>query len=264
VRVIRGPLPEDNFTVVPNSVLERKDLSWAAKGLYVWLRSRPDGWETSAKRIAETYEGGDHLVRGALKQLETAGLVVREKYRDDLGQWAWALKIGGAHTAKIAPGLTREGVISHEWITAPISKKENTYAAEPLVLIAEVQEQTRVDPIVEVFEAWRDSMPGAQRSLTDSRKAAIARALKSWPVDDRADAVRGWRFDPWPGRKDQNSIEILLRPANIEKFRDLWRANQKPFDPLDEDQMPANDAPSEEWDAWDERCRLWRETHRAL
>lgn len=89
----------------------------------------------------------------------------------------------------------------------------------------------RVDEVKQVFDAWVEATgkrKGATK-LTDDRRRLIRKALKSYPVEDLVDAVRGWRHSPHHrGENDRhtvyNDIELLLRNAKqIETFRDLER-----------------------------------------
>lgn len=86
-------------------------------------------------------------------------------------------------------------------------------------------------PTQQVFDAWVEATgkrKGATK-LTDERRRLIRKALKTYPVDDLVDAVRGWKHSPHHrGENDRhqvyNDIELLLRNAKqIETFRDLER-----------------------------------------
>jgi hypothetical protein len=81
-----------------------------------------------------------------------------------------------------------------------------------------------------VFATWVSSTGRTGRTVLDTkRRALIQKALKSYPLDDVLDAVRGWENSPHHrGENDAgtvyNDIELLLRnPANVERFRNLWR-----------------------------------------
>lgn len=77
----------------------------------------------------------------------------------------------------------------------------------------------------QVFEAWLETLgPDTKRLLTEARRKKIAARLKTFPVAEVIEAVRGWVNDPWDGRIHQNDITILLRSdEQCEKFRDLHR-----------------------------------------
>jgi hypothetical protein len=70
---------QSNFTQVSNVVLNDKNLSWKAKGVYAYLYSKPDGWDFSSNRICNDSSDGRKTVLSALKELETAKYLTRKK-----------------------------------------------------------------------------------------------------------------------------------------------------------------------------------------
>lgn len=68
---------DTGFTMVSNKPLCNKELSLSAKGLYAYLRSKPDGWQFSSERL-ECKECPD-TIRVYLKELEDFGLLIRKR-----------------------------------------------------------------------------------------------------------------------------------------------------------------------------------------
>lgn len=67
------------YAGIGNDVLQTDRISLKAKGLLGYLVSKPGGWNFSTRRIAnEIKEGRDSIIAG-LKELESEGLVRREK-----------------------------------------------------------------------------------------------------------------------------------------------------------------------------------------
>lgn len=62
-----------SFTVLPNSALQDRRLSYTARGLLVDLLSRPDGWREDGRQMADSSPQGRGAVRRALKELTAAG-----------------------------------------------------------------------------------------------------------------------------------------------------------------------------------------------
>jgi hypothetical protein len=78
--IVRAPRPAYGFLILRNEVSNDKRLSWAARGLLVYLLSKPDDWNVSvAQLINETKESDNPLGRDGvykiLKQLIDAGYV---------------------------------------------------------------------------------------------------------------------------------------------------------------------------------------------
>lgn len=56
-----------HFYVVNNDLLENPDLSFAAKGLLIYLLSRPDHWRVSYRHLAGVGRDGAHVTRKLLR-----------------------------------------------------------------------------------------------------------------------------------------------------------------------------------------------------
>ena len=86
--IIRSARPHLNYSVVHNELIEDERLSWKARGLLIYLLSKPDHWRTSTAHLASVSPEGIHAVRTGLQELERAGYVKRLKKQNPSGQWA--------------------------------------------------------------------------------------------------------------------------------------------------------------------------------
>lgn len=66
----------------PNEIIFNPDLSLKAKGLWLYMNAKPDGWYFAAERIAEECADGATSVRTALKELAEFGLLTWKKKGD--------------------------------------------------------------------------------------------------------------------------------------------------------------------------------------
>lgn len=83
----RGPLPERSYVVVGNEVVRDRRLSWKARGLLIYLLSRPEGWTVAATRLAADGPDGRDAVLSGLRELETVGYLVRRRVQGPSGRW---------------------------------------------------------------------------------------------------------------------------------------------------------------------------------
>ena len=88
--IIRAPRPEGNFYLLSKSISEDRRLSWAARGVLVFLLGKPDHWEISVAHLrGETATSGKPTGRdgvyGLLQELINAGYVQRHQGRFDNG-----------------------------------------------------------------------------------------------------------------------------------------------------------------------------------
>jgi hypothetical protein len=85
--IVRSARPHHNYTVVHNQLIEDQRLSWKARGLIIFLLSKPDHWRTTTAYLASQSPEGIHSVRSGLTELESLGYIKRIKKQNPSGQW---------------------------------------------------------------------------------------------------------------------------------------------------------------------------------
>jgi hypothetical protein len=75
--IIRHPV-EKGYTVIANATLGDSRLSWKARGLLVYLLSKPDAWEVMVAHLIKEAPDGRDAVLSGLRELEKAGYIVRK------------------------------------------------------------------------------------------------------------------------------------------------------------------------------------------
>lgn len=89
----RAPRPDGNFYVLDKRISEDDRLSWAARGLLIFLLGKPDHWEVSVQHLViQTADAiGKSSKRDAvysiLKELSQAGYLVRQRGRGESGEF---------------------------------------------------------------------------------------------------------------------------------------------------------------------------------
>lgn len=88
--IVRAPRKESNFYVLDKKISEDKRLSWAARGLLVFLLGKPDHWSVNVQALINETAGsrkqtGRDGVYGLLKELIEAGYVTRQQERNSAG-----------------------------------------------------------------------------------------------------------------------------------------------------------------------------------
>lgn len=76
---------EKPFGTAPNDLLNDKNISFKAKGLFCFIDSKPDNWEFSESRIASQSKDGISSVRSGLKELIDSGYLERNEFRSSEG-----------------------------------------------------------------------------------------------------------------------------------------------------------------------------------
>ena len=91
--IIRSPRPESNFYVLDKSISEDETLSWAARGLLVFLLGKPDNWRISVEHLKRQTANsakptGRDGIYSLLMELMNAGYIRRTPVRDESGKMA--------------------------------------------------------------------------------------------------------------------------------------------------------------------------------
>ncbi|MFI6154217.1 hypothetical protein ACIBCA_16205 [Kitasatospora sp. NPDC051170] len=111
-----------NFTVLPNCMLQYRQLSYTARGLLADLLSRPDGWREDGRHMADSSPQGRGAIRKALKELTDAGFYRVEKIRMPDGTIITETHVYDTPQLAPLPGATR-----------PVSGEATTGSADALV-----------------------------------------------------------------------------------------------------------------------------------
>lgn len=82
--IIRAARPQSNFYILDKQISENARLSWAARGLLVYLLGKPDHWQVSVPALVnETKEAsrpmGRDAVLGLLRELSEVGYCRRQQ-----------------------------------------------------------------------------------------------------------------------------------------------------------------------------------------
>ena len=89
--IVRGPRPESNRYALDKRISEDTRLTWAARGLLVFLLGKPDSWRVSIEHLRAQTEGarvktGRDGVYALLKELQDAGYITTMRSRGGDGK----------------------------------------------------------------------------------------------------------------------------------------------------------------------------------
>ena len=75
-----------NFVTVNKEFIHNNNLSWKAKGILLYLLSRPDDWQVYETELQKHSSDGRDSLRTGIKELEQAGYIHRTRKRNEKGQ----------------------------------------------------------------------------------------------------------------------------------------------------------------------------------
>jgi len=85
---------QEKYTIVANEILDNKELSLGAKGLYSFLLSKPSTWKFSYKGLISQLKEGEKTIRRFIKELVEIRVLIRIPLREENGLfkgWLWIL-----------------------------------------------------------------------------------------------------------------------------------------------------------------------------
>lgn len=132
-----------NYTVISDAALRDERLSFRATGVLAYLLSLPDGAELSGVRLVNAKAEGRDAVYTALKELDDAGYLLRDRRQDDTGRWYTVCTVRELPPGNPQPitgfqkSVTRQSVTQElknrvpDWSTRKASLETETAAPMP-------------------------------------------------------------------------------------------------------------------------------------
>lgn len=166
--IIRAPRPEVNFYLLNKSISEDQRLSWAARGLLVFLLGKPDHWEVSTHHlIGQTKDclgkaSGRDAVRGLIRELEQAGYLRIVLERADGGEFG-----GRSYTVSESPATDYPGPVEPSPVNPPLVSIEGK---QGLNKAAKTEKPMCENELAEAFEVFWKLYPNKKAKVNARKK----------------------------------------------------------------------------------------------
>ena len=190
--IIRGPRPDSNFYILDKKISEDKRLSWAGRGLLIYLLGKPNHWQVSVQALVNETKGspkatGRDATWSLLRELMDAGYCTRNQTRKSdgtLGEMDYMISEDSrlhpltvepltAYPGTAEPGTANPTQVSIELKQGlkkkPVLKGESADAPAPRTEKAGLPIPADMDP-----QVWADFL----QLRKDKRAALTATALK--------------------------------------------------------------------------------------
>lgn len=203
--VLRGVLPTDGFTIVPNAWLRDPALSAKAKGILCYLASHREGYELSFAQMCREMRDGESALRSGCEELEAAGYLTRARNREEsgrLGGYEWVLGESAAQAQTGFSSLDNQALKT----TPPKKTTQEKTTKSPSASPRGTRLPDDFKPSPEMISWARDNAPGVgwrehEKFMDYWRAAPGQRGVKqdwiatwrNWmrkAADDRAGAAR--------------------------------------------------------------------------
>ena len=203
---------EENFGVAPNELLNNEKISLKAKGMFVYIQSKPDGWNFSAEKIALSHSDGRDSVISALRELEENGYLKREKRHAGNGKWEqmYVLSIS-SHYGFSVNGLTVDGLSVNG---LPVNNSNKDLSKKDLV------KKNIVDERFEKFWGLYDKEIAKEKCYSEWKyintidKDKILKVLPSY-IESTPDIQ--YRKNPFKYLKEKAWLDVVIQTENKKK-----------------------------------------------
>lgn len=166
--------PRENFTIVPNELLNSNKLSLQAKALYCYLISKPKHWKFADRRIATQMKEHRNTIQKYLKELEDNKLLYRRKLKKDDKFVGVAYYVANLNDSTVAQFTVAEDLchISNtdnrdikEKLSAEITVNQRKYKFRMDVIAVYRAKEDRMSPELaeDFFEYWTETNPNGRK-----------------------------------------------------------------------------------------------------
>lgn len=114
----------EQYFIASNHVINDGRLSWEARGVLMYLLSKPDGWIVRNKDIENGGNAGRDKVRRIIKELQKCGYLHRQRIQMSNGQYDWMTEVYEQPYTENPPPSTENPSTVNTSIYKELNKKE--------------------------------------------------------------------------------------------------------------------------------------------
>lgn len=217
--IVRAPRGQEKFLVVSNSVAQDGCLTMRALGVLVRLLSRPDNWATNSETLAREFNCGRDQVRGALRELQSAGYIKIQKTQNEKGHWSssWVVFDKPVHDEKSHDDAPKTDL--------PEFGKPAT--GNPVVGFSGPIQKTDLQKTDNKENDQKDS-PLATPSGDSEFSEGFAKFWAAWPKSARKGA-KGKCYGVWVKAKAEGQTEAIVAHVEYLKTTEAWTSKGGQF-----------------------------------
>ena len=164
------------FTQIPNTLLNDKNISLKAKGLYSFMFSKPSGWNFTVRSMSKQLKDGVDGISSAMKELKKAGWVEYSKKQDGSGVYTLLTSsspVIGANTEKPNQGIPNLGKAVRISNTDLYNNTNQYKSTERPSIKSKVVRLDLLERYLVMFNTIKQKEVGRKSCITSSNKKVI-------------------------------------------------------------------------------------------
>lgn len=183
--------PDAPYGWEPREMIFSDDLSLKAKGLWLYINTKPVGWEFSSVRIAKEIQEGERSIRHTLQELIDKGYLVRHKFADGRVDYELLVKPVGTN-ASLLKQQTAEphDIIYKEDINRKSNTKKDLVLSDDNTKGADAEVTYGKAEINQLFELWKTATGLPITSNTKKNRYACNNLLNKYGLDGVEKLIR--------------------------------------------------------------------------
>ena len=227
-----------NYTTVANYVFRDKRLTWKAKGLLANMLSLPENWDYSLAGLTTLSKDGETTTRGALKELEEGGYLIRNPIREKgkFVDWEYIIFEKPQKAKPVVekpqvdkPHVEKPVVENQGQLNTNKSNTEKSITNKSSIKEEPAKKQFKKPSVDEVREYCKE-----RKNNIDPERFVDYYTAKGWkigkqPMKDWKAAVRTWEKNNFDKTNTSYDVE------NIKKKVNNFDENDQEFDKWLED-----------------------------
>jgi len=212
-----------NYTIISNDLINNESLTWEARGMLIYLLSKPEDWQVRVTDLTRQSPAGVKVVRRVIKELEEHGYISRVRFQDSVTKrFVWETDVReqpilpeGKHPSEKSPDRivpSGQDILNTDLKRKEKEKPEEINPAAAAILFHFKNEITSLTPsLTKTVLGWIDDYPTDW--ITEAVDIAVRRGKR------RPDYVEGilrrWK------NSGKDSVRPVRQPgtASVEELR---------------------------------------------
>lgn len=225
---------QKKYGIAPNELLNNENISLKAKGLFVFLQSKPENWSFSTERISKQTADGISSTRGALQELEKFKYLKRTptKKGSKFDGYEYTLYEKPSAENQTTENQTSENL--HTLSKKENSKKEIVRKNSTESKESDEREEISYSPVKNKIETKaeytkRKKLPYTPRKKTEKQKTEFKKLQELQKVisyfKDKGQEIHGMDFikgDPKRNLQVRKQMKSVLNDINYRFLIDWW------------------------------------------
>lgn len=176
-----------SYTSISNIAINDSRLSWEARGVLIWLLSKPSNWIVSREALVNQGPAGREKVGRILNELESLGYLVRNQNRNADGTFTYESEVyeepGAANPSAVESAAAKPPLIITDLIITDPIKTDQTDICQSGFPAKRKRKRESYDDLFEVF--WT----GYPRTDGGSKKKAALALAKYKPTPEFVEMI---------------------------------------------------------------------------